>query len=359
MRVFQGLALEGSETCGYLHSNGTTYRGLAMHTGFYGPENSFVNESRGLSALEAKTIDLQDVVFMQRGQSAKSCPDHQGCPSHLTDQVGFISRDRLFYAGADIVHIAKIVKEQCVAHDCEVVEEGSHFRFSCTHFTRAYLSLEFEFRVWNIVDTMRCRNVLPDAPDEHSYLVEFHKLGGCSFHWKKLFARLSAAIIDTAGCLVGHGGSTPSTGPNLLDFKVLQFQHESEHLDIEHEQSCISSLLRMLGGPIESQYAAATAIVQSCITKQACDQLFACGFLEVAQKMLHQISRREDFIPAVKVATLRCILLTISTMVSCSKECENAVVQNGLKRQCANILQDCNPTIFTPELKPLVQLALS
>merc|ERR1712087_626957 len=112
----------------------------------------------------------------------------------------------------------------------------------------------------------------------------------------------------------------------------MSFSDDDDMPTEDDTQPCMENMVRMLEGSVESQYAAATAMVQCCVTKSACDQLVACGFPSVAQAILQKVAlHKSDVFPA-QLPLLRCILLVISTVMACSEELRVTVTQNTSMR---------------------------
>jgi hypothetical protein len=332
-------------------------------------ESYFPDEFRSIAALDAELhsdshsefgMGLRDFAPKQpplaqkTPLALKSAPPSQAAPL-LTDAAGFVSRDRVFCMEGNVGHVAELVQKQCAEHACVVsAVDPQQQIYTFSHFSRTFLSLEFEVRIWKVADSSRCRIVLPECPSGSQLLVEFHKLSGCSFRWKELQQRIFDALTSNSA----HGFLSLSTrAPPKPDLSSMSLDDDEDDMTLaEEQQVCMNNMVNMLQGPLESQQAAAIALVQFCVTKQACDQLVACGFLKAAQTILHQVVSHKDDVPPAQLPLLRCILLTIVQAAACSDVCKSAVVQNTSVRECVGNLHACNPNMFTHELAPLAQL---
>jgi len=342
---------ESSDMSSCLDSDVAKHRGCAFESDLFA--GAF---DGGMSALDAPPMSLGDVMPHPTKLAHKNTTPIEFQPApyapKLTDQAGFVSRDRVFCTGVDVARVAQILRAQCVAHDCTVDDNGKQLQFNATHFSRAFLSLDFEVRVWNVTDASLCRSLLPQCPAQSAYVIEFQKLSGDAFRWQEFYTQLAGSLVGAADCFFQPTSFRPPAPQ--LDFDMLS--DDEEDVAPLDTQPCMDNMVRMMQGSHESQHAAITALVQCCVTKESCDQLVASGFLEVAQTILNQVALFKDDVPAAQVPLLRCILLIISTVVNSSEACRATVTQHASMCQCVSELHFRSPSMFTRELTPLAQL---
>jgi len=355
--AFEGLlsyegVMEDSDMSSCLSDgDGATYRGMGFES------NAFADDfHRGLSALGASPMSLRDLApkpqpLAHKNIAVSQCAVPTQAPK-LTEMAGFVSREQLYCNEVDVARIAQVIRAQCAAHDC-AIDSSDKLQFTATHFSRAFLSLEFQVNVWNVADRSLCPKLLPHCLKRSVHMIEFHKLSGDAFRWKEFYAQLAGSIVEVA-----DGFFLPSSyRPPMpqLDTNML-LDEELSPLDL---QPCMSNMVHMLQGSHESQHAAVAALVQCCVTKETCDQLISSGFLQVAQTILHQVAVFKDCVPASQIPLLRCILLVISTVITCSEACKTAVARDVGMCQSVSALHLRNPKMFTRELAPLAQLVSS
>lgn len=340
---------ESSDVSSCLDSDVAKHRGCAFESNLFadGPMRSLHDGGAPLHdfALPTKLAQWHKNTTPIAFQPAPYAPK-------LTDQAGFVSRDHVFCTGVDVARVAQILRAQCVAHDCTVDDNGKQLQFNATHFSRAFLSLDFEVRVWNVTDASLCRSLLPQCPAQSAYVIEFQKLSGDGFRWQEFYTQLAGSLVGAADCFFLPASFRPPAPQ--LDFDMLS--DDEEDVAPLDTQPCMDNMVRMMQGSHESQHAAITALVQCCVTKESCGQLVASGFLEVAQTILNQVALFKDDVPAAQVPLLRCILLIISTVANSSEACRATVTQHASMCQCVSELHFRSPSMFTRELTPLAQL---
>jgi len=319
---------DGGDTLDSLNDERAVFRGLAMEESFMGDfhsaESPLVSGAKSSSHLSSST--------------SASPVEEEGAPA-LSDDWGFVSRTRLFHSGRRhriASHILQAAKACCQAKDC-AVESAEDYKLEFSHFSRKHLSVSFEVRVWRVP----CKGqvtVLPNCPSEATHVLEFTKLSGCPFKWRGLFSLIEAALLQQDRCFFGEARVPPP------DFSAMELD-DVEDDSVEEGPSVDNFVYMLRAGTVESQLAAMSAVLQYCVTKRACDQLVASGFLQVAHAVMGQAHRDETL--------LRCILLAMSSVVAHSEEGRVAVSQNSA---VCDSLRNCSPQYFTRECAPLVRL---
>lgn len=320
---------EDDDTFDCFNDEQAVYRGLAMEEAF----------SENLLSAESPLVPGTKTSHHLPSSTAASRTD-EGAPA-LTDGWGFVSRTRLFSSGCGdghAFHILQAVKRCCQGKDCSVESMGD-YKIELSHFSRKHLSLRFEVRAWRVQSKSHVKKVLPDCPSEATHVLEFTKLSGCSFKWRELFSSIGNTLLQTDTCFFGD---VPVPPP---DFSAMELS-DTEEDTVEEGPSDMDNFVHMLkAGTVESQLAAMSAVLQYCVSKQACDQLVTSGFLQVAHAVMAQTHQNETL--------LRCILVAMSSVVAHSEEGRTAVSQNS---DVCDSLRNCSPQYFTRECEPLVRL---
>jgi len=307
-----------------------------------------------LSAADSLLIYL----FRQNRREADNVPA-------LTDNYGFLSPDLVFARGMAISDILDILTRTCELHgsllQTQEVRQGGENKtknaYQFTHFSRFHLAIRFEVRLWDISNASLCKKLLPQCPCDGEHLLEFSKMGGCAFRWKHLFSAI-------AKCLAAETAGVDSLTTDCIEHKASPLPTlDSQHLDSDMEedwngcveQSSIDNMLRLIeNGTLESQYAAVCALVQSCVTKEACNHLISSGFLQAAKPILERMPTNQQ---AMELALIQCVLLVIATCISVSNDGKSAVIEDSsLCHRIATLRESRSPQLFTQDHASLASL---
>jgi len=241
--------------------------------------------------------------------------------------------------------------------DGEGGNKSNVYRF--THFSRFHLAIRFEVRLWDVSNASLCKNLLPHCPHDGEHLLEFSKMGGCALRWKHLFSAIAKSLaaetasVDSSIDRMQHNASAPP----LLDSRHLDCATEQgwSGCDEVVEEGAIDNMMRLIeNGTLESQYAAVCALVQSCVTKEACSYLISAGFLQAAKPILARIPSSQQ---AMELALIQCVLLVIATCISVSNDGKSAVVKDAsLCHSLAALRESRSPQLFTQAHASLASL---
>jgi hypothetical protein len=281
-------------------------------------------------------------------------------PRPLTTAAGFVSCHHLFCgAEADVERMVEACVVACESHDCEKKDgEGGSQWMRFTHFSRAHFNLAFEVRVWSVPEgsSGSCCGVLrgEECPAGAAYVVEFHKMEGCSSQWTDLFSKIGCVLLDGAGS--PFFGRRPQPAPKLLDFAPEDERDDACGAESECAQDDVNLFVRMLSeGSPESQQAAVSSMVHHAVTKQACDQLVESGFLEAAFRIVAgpmPMPHTTADLALSQLTLLRCILLVVSSVVTHSG---TSAVAGGGVGAFVTSLHASNPSVFTRDHAPLLK----
>ena len=287
---------------------------------------SFLPEAGGNFSLFGQLPQLFNAV---KAPSATTAPPtnetlHENNPPTMTDAEGFISPDGLLAHApgntpkALFSTIVALICKQC---DCYIEHhEGNNaWRVAVSHFSPSHMSLDFELRLWQVLDCKQCKRLLPDCPDASlTYVFEFKKLMGDNFRWRSLFiemAKLALECQPTQFFVPTRYLSRLNSVSRLEDARSNSAVMPCETGD--GGPASLDDILRTLRtSTLEGQQAAATALVLHCVTEATCLQLAESEFLDVARTIFAESSRQK--VPQQHSPLLRCVLLLISTAATSS-----------------------------------------